>query len=115
MKKLHINLTQLLMAFVLVAGLGLAAAPTAQAQDLNQLRAQGLVGERYDGLALALDPGTKSVVDQVNQKRLKIYKSQAQQQNISVEAVGSVFAEKIMAKAPKGTKFQQSNGAWVTK
>ncbi len=110
---MNLPLLSLLTALMLVVTL--AAATPSLAADLDALRAQGKVGERFDGLAVALDPSAKATVDSVNKKRLAIYQEDAQQQGVSVEAVGSVYAPKIMQQAPKGTKFQQANGKWVTK
>ena len=94
--------------------LALAAAPAA-AQSLDQLRASGAVGERYDGYVQALDSGSGAFVDQVNAKRRKIYAGDAAKTGANADQVGRVFARQIFAKAPPGTKFLQENGAWITK
>ncbi len=94
--------------------LALAAAP-AVAQSLDQLRASGAVGERYDGYVQALDSGSGAFVDQVNAKRLKIYAQRAAQESASVDQIGRVYARQIFAKAPPGTKFLQENGSWIAK
>ena len=104
------SLTALL---VLLAALW-AAAP-ALAQDLNQLRASGQLGERFDGYAEAIDPGLLDFVKQVNGKRNAIYKQRAAEQNVPVGQVGRVYAQEILSKAPSGTRFLQENGTWATK
>ncbi|MEE8248413.1 MAG: DUF1318 domain-containing protein, partial [Alphaproteobacteria bacterium] len=47
----------------------------ASAQSLDALRAGGVVGERFDGLAVVRDPGASAqvqeLVQQINQERQK--------------------------------------------
>ena len=101
-----------LAATVLVLGL---SGPPALAQSLDQLRASGAVGERYDGYAEALQSGAAGVVQQVNAKRRQIYQQTADKEGTSVDQIGRIYARQIFAKAPPGTKFLQENGSWVTK
>ncbi len=101
-----------LAAAVLVLGL---SAPPVLAQSLDQLRASGAVGERYDGYAQALQSGAAGVVQQVNAKRRQIYQQTADKEGASVDQIGRVYARQIFAQAPPGTKFLQENGSWVTK
>ncbi len=100
-----------LAATVLILGI---SAP-ALAQSLDELRASGAVGERYDGYAQALQSSAAGVVQQANAKRRKIYEKNAKQTGASVDQVGRVFARQIFAKSPPGTKFLQENGAWIAK
>jgi hypothetical protein len=101
-----------LAAAVLVLGL---SAPPVLAQSLDQLRASGAVGERYDGYAQALQSGAAGVVQQVNAKRRQIYQQTADKEGASVDQIGRVYARQIFAKAPPGTKFLQENGSWIAK
>ncbi len=89
--------------------------PPALAQSLDQLRASGAVGERFDGYAQALQSSAAGTVDQVNAKRRKIYAERAASEGASTDQIGQVYARQIFAKAPPGTKFLQDNGAWITK
>ncbi len=106
----------------LVAALGIAvllALAPASAQTLNQLRQSGVVGERFDGLAVLREGGASSnaraVVKQVNKKRRQLYGKRAKQQNAPIDQVGRVFAKKILGKAPKGTWFLEESGRWRRK
>ena len=92
--------------------LGSFAAGPAAAQSLDDLRASGAVGERYDGYAVARDPGAESVVQQVNRKRRKIYEERAAAQGATSDQVGALYAPQIMGKAPPGTWFLEKNGQW---
>jgi hypothetical protein len=104
---------------LLVLGLltSFAAAPAA-AQDLDQLRASGAIGERYDGYAAVRDSGAagaSQLVRQVNNQRRGIYEQRAASQGVSAEEVGRVYAAQIMQKAPRGTWFLGENGNWRQK
>jgi uncharacterized protein len=86
---------------------------------LDDLRASGAIGERWDGLAVVrsvgADPAVGSLVDSVNAKRREIYAAQAKQQNAPQSEVGKVYAREIAAKAPRGTWFLGEDGKWVQK
>jgi uncharacterized protein len=98
-----------------------AALPLARiawAQDLDQLRAAGVIAERYDGYAMLKDPGNggaQGVVDKVNAERQAIYAERAKQQGVTADAVGQVYATQIMAKAPSGTWFLAADGSFSRK
>ena len=101
------------LAVLLVAGF---AAPAA-AQSLDDFRKQGIIGERYDGLTMVRQPNAaaQALVSQVNAKRSRIYAERAQQQKVSPEQVGKVYARHIFSRAPAGTWFLGEDGRWVQK
>ncbi len=97
--------------------LALAAAP-ALAGALDDLRASGAVGERFDGFLELRDAsaaGAKAKVAETNKKRRKIYEKRASAKGVEVAQVGQVYAQQIMGKAPKGTWFLKKNGKWIQK
>ena len=106
-------------ALVLLLGLLVAsAASPALAQSLDDLRASGAIGERYDGYAVVRDSGAAGasrVVNDVNAKRRGIYEQRAASQGVTAEDVGRVYAGQIMQKAPRGTWFLDENGNWRQK
>ena len=104
----------ILTAAALVLGLGLGA-PPALAQSLDQLRASGALGERFDGYAQALKSSAGDAADQVNAKRRQIYADRAASEGVTPDQIGRVYAKQIFSKSPPGTKFLQKNGAWITK
>ena len=108
------NFSRALVMAAVVLALGLSAPPVL-AQSLDELRASGAVGERYDGYAQALQSSAAGVVEQVNAKRRQIYAQRASQEGVSTDQIGRVYARQIFAKAPQGTKFLQENGSWITK
>jgi uncharacterized protein YdbL (DUF1318 family) len=104
------------LTFLAVATLVLGlSGPPALAQSLDQLRASGAVGERFDGYAQALKSGAAGTVKKVNAKRRQIYAERAAAEGVSADQIGRIYAKQIFAKAPRGTKFLQQNGAWITK
>jgi len=106
---------------VIAVFLSLVAAPLARAaeQVLDDLRASGAVGERYDGLAVVRAPGAdasvQTLLESVNAKRRAIYDAQAKKQNAPESEVGKVYAREIFTKAPRGTWFLGEDGKWTQK
>ena len=108
-----------LSGLILALGLLLAVnAPAAMAQSLEELRASGAIGERYDGYVAVRDSGAagaKSVAKEVNAKRRNLYEQRAASQGVKPEDVGQLYAGQIMKKAPGGTWFLDENGNWRQK
>ncbi len=85
----------------------------AAADQLDELRAQGQIGERFDGFAEARDDASdaaRALVKKVNAQRREIYEKQAKKQNISIDQVGRVYAERILKKLPKGAWIRTEDG-----
>jgi uncharacterized protein YdbL (DUF1318 family) len=91
----------------------------ALAQSLNKLRSAGVVGEKFNGLAVVRDASAsakvRKTVEDVNKKRRQIYAKRAAEQGVPADQVGRVYAKQIFQKAPKGTWFQGENGRWTQK
>lgn len=103
------------LAALLVAALGLfgGLSGEAVAAQLDDLRAQGLVGERVDGYAEARSGASgevKKLVKQINAKRKKIYEKRAGEQGVSADQVGRVYAQEILADLPKGSWIKTDKG-----
>ncbi len=108
------NLARLVILAAVTLALGWSA-PPALAQSLDQLRASGAVGERYDGYAQALQSSAAGLVQKVNAKRKQIYNQRASQEGATADQIGRIYARQIFTKAPRGTRFLQENGSWITK
>ena len=95
----------------------LAFAASVGAADLDELRQKGVVGERFDGLAVVRgdDSSAKPIIEEVNGKRRSIYAERAKAQNAPAGEVGKVYAKEIAEKAPTGTWFLGEDGKWVQK
>lgn len=104
-------LSLLAMAAVVLPLLGGGAS----AQTLDELRASGKLGERYDGYAVARDPGVAEQVKEINDKRRGIYQQQADRQGVPVEQVGLVYANEIVQQVPAGTWILTADGEWRRK
>ncbi len=111
----------LLVVVGLVLFLSCTSLPSgpAVADPLDTPRAQGLVGERYDGLAVVKDPGAPgdihNLVAGINAKRQALYEQRAAGEGISAGAVGRVYAQEIFESLPGGTWFLTESGNWVQK
>jgi uncharacterized protein YdbL (DUF1318 family) len=103
-----------LVALVFVAVPGLASA-----QSLDALRADGTIGERYDGTVVVRggSPSTAVLdfVASVNAQRQKIYADRAAQQGVPVGQVARIYAKEIYAKLPAGAWFLDESGTWRQK
>ena len=102
-----------LLAMVAIA-LPLMTGPVSAA-SLDEMRASGKIGERYDGFAVARDPAVADAVKEINAKRREIYEKQAKKQGVSVEQVGAVYASELLEKLPAGTWFLTADGEWRKK
>ena len=107
---------RLFAAIALIAALWPVAAG---AQSLDALRAQGTVGERYDGVAVVRDSNASSeirkFVANVNSQRQKIYAERAAQQGVPVGQVARIYAKQIYANLPSGAWVLDESGTWKQK
>ncbi len=108
-----------LLALALLALAAAAPGPAQAAPSLDQLRAQGVVGERFDGYAVVRTPqapaDVQSFVASVNAKRRGIYQERAAQQHVPADQVGRIYAKQIFQRAPPGTWFLDASGKWQRK
>jgi uncharacterized protein YdbL (DUF1318 family) len=114
------------LPFGLVVGLLLTAAlllmpagDVARADALDDARAQGAIGERFDGFAAIRDPsasaGARTLVEDINAKRRKLYNEVSTREGTTIEAVGRIYARQIVDIVPAGTWILGENGKWVRK
>lgn len=87
----------------------------ARADNLEQLRASGAIGESYSGYVIARTPHAQAEAKAINTQRRSIYQEKATAQRVGVDQVGKVYAIEIFKKLPAGTWFQKENGQWVRK
>ena len=98
-----------------VVSLSLLTVSPAMADELDDLRASGAVGEGYDGYARARAGSAKDFVSTVNEQRKSIYVKRAKKEGVGVEQVGRVYAAQIIKKAPAGTWLLAEDGTWAQK
>lgn len=114
------------LPFGLVVGLFLTAAlllipagDVARADALDDARAQGAIGERFDGFAAVRDPSAppdiRKLVEDINAKRRKLYNDVSTKEGTTIDAVGRIYARQIVGIVPAGTWIMNENGKWVRK
>jgi uncharacterized protein YdbL (DUF1318 family) len=95
---------------------GRAAAQSAKLLDAPRIA--GLVGERYDGYAVAhgkVSADVAALIDKVNAERRAVYEKRAAADHVPVDAVQQIYAQQIRQSAPVGTWFLGANGQWSQK
>jgi len=100
---------------VSVLAISLMATGPTFADELDDLRISGAIGEAFDGFTRARDNSVKAIVVDINSQRRKIYIKRAKVKKISVEQVGQVYAGQIAKQAPSGTWFLSKKGKWSQK
>lgn len=106
-----------LLMLTLLVSTGLSS--LALAITLDEAKAQGLVGEQTDGFvgSVTASPSAEvqALITSTNDGRRKVYADLAQRNNITVEAVGVLSAEKLYAGAASGHYLQNKSGQWERK
>lgn len=103
-----------LAAMLLVPGPAEAQAGAA----IADARAQGLVGERYDGyLGIAADVGDplRQKVQAINIRRRALYSDLADRRGASLEQVGMTAACQLLPTVHVGERYQASDKVWRTR
>ena len=117
MKTLYSNIAKVTRRAFLVLALALVALPYAAyaQEDLDQMRADGVLAESYTGFVVIRENanGAQAVADRVNAERSTIYQQRAAEQGVTAEEIGQVYAGQIINKAPAGTWFQNQDGSWI--
>lgn len=103
--------------FVLIALLAVAAPLSSGfAADLATAKAQGLVGERPDGLVgIVSPPGApdlQAMVEDINKERLATYRAIAQEQGTTPDKVQAVAGASLISKTPSGQFVMTPDGGW---
>lgn len=100
---------------VLAAGLLLSF--SALAMSLQDAKSQGFLGEQQNGYLglVKANPEASAVMTDVNAKRRAQYEKIAKKNNISVDDVAKLAAQKAIGAADKGHYVQDSNGKWFKK
>ncbi|MCW3796841.1 YdbL family protein [Sphingomonas sp. BN140010] len=102
-----------------VLGAALVAAPLAAQVGpaaLLEARAQGVVGERYDGyLGYAREPGSNAArvqTEAVNIRRRALYSSFASRRGVSPQEVGITAGCTLLGRVQAGESYMLSDGMW---
>jgi uncharacterized protein YdbL (DUF1318 family) len=102
---------------VLAMLVAVAALQPARADQLDDLRAAGALGEANTGYLVVRSGGgaAKAVADKVNSQRRAIYAKRASEEGVPVDQVGKLYLPLILQKAPPGTWYQDASGQWKQK
>ncbi len=116
---MSILLRKFVAVLAVAVALGLGAVP-AMADQLDDARAKGLVGERADGYVALVDPGApadiKALVNDINAKRRAAYQKIAAEKGVPVEQIGAITAEKIIREnLQPGMYYMDASGSWKQK
>jgi uncharacterized protein YdbL (DUF1318 family) len=110
---------QILAAGGLALAIAMGVSAGSWAGSLDDAKAAGLIGERPDGFVAAVQPNpppdVAALVKEINAKRRAAYEDIAAKQNVPVDQVGAVTAEKIKRQAPAGNYFLNPDGTWTKK
>ena len=100
----------------LIVAVAIGFSSICAALDVNEAKQNGWIGEKDNGYLglISVQPGVQALVDEVNQKRQQIYLDLAAKNNISLQQVEKLAAQKAYAKTAEG-HFIWLNGAWVKK
>ena len=89
----------------------------AQTMTLQDAKSSGLVGERQDGyIGIVKDaPGVAVLVNDINLQRRQLYRDIARKNNIPLNTVERLAADKAINRTPTGEYVQDTTGNWVQK
>ena len=106
----------LLLSTLMVA---VAGSGTATAGPLDDAKRAGQIGEQangYVGVVSGNAPaGVRQLVDEINLKRRAEYRSLAQRNGTSLQAVEALVGKKLVERAPGGQFVRMPNGRWARK
>ena len=103
--------------FLVATALLFSLAVPAFALDLDEARANGLLGEQvngYVGIVSTSTPELENLAAEVNAKRKAHYAEIAARNGTAVEAVAALAGKKLVESAPSG-RYVRTNGGWTKK
>jgi uncharacterized protein YdbL (DUF1318 family) len=98
-----------------VIALAVATSASAQTPLVNQARAQGVAGERFDGYMGLAAPGSaalRSAIGAINIKRRSLYSDLAAKKGASPQEVGLTAGCQLLARVVVGEAYLLSDGKW---
>lgn len=103
------------LALLGVVALAVTATASAQSPVVDQARAQGVVGERYDGymgLAGPASSALRGAVGAVNIKRRALYSDLAAKKGVSPQDVGLTAGCQLLSRLIVGEAYLLADGKW---
>jgi uncharacterized protein YdbL (DUF1318 family) len=111
------SFTRRFFLVLMLALLPVAVLP-AHALELDAAKAQGLVGEKPDGLLGSVgspSPEVQALVSDVNNRRLTVFRGIAAKNGQALAAVQAVSGEEFISRTPSGQYIMTAAGQWVKK
>ncbi|HWJ59598.1 MAG TPA: YdbL family protein [Sphingomicrobium sp.] len=105
----------MIMRLLGISALGFAAAAAAQTPAVDQARAAGVVGERYDGylgIASAGSSALKSQVASINIRRRSLYSRLAAAKGASPQDVALTAGCQLLERVGVGQAYMLQDGQW---
>lgn len=102
----------------LVVVLGLSWGPGASADELDDAKAAGLVGETWRGYLApvnAATPAVSALVERINTARRARYAEIAEDTGGTVEEVGLLTAQRVIERAAPGAYILDQSNTWRQK
>ena len=116
-RRLSKHLFAIPVLLAILAGAGWSS--TGWAADLQDAKAQGLLGEQpngYLGLVKENAPAdVKSLMNNINAKRKQEYQSIAQRNHTQLDVVEALAGKKAIERTPPGQYIRLPSGQWVRK
>lgn len=106
------SVRSLLFALLLTTG---ASAALAQTPAVDQARANGVVGERFDGylgLAASASGSVRSQVSTINIRRRALYSRLAASKGASAQDVGITAGCQLLGRVEIGQAYMLADGVW---
>lgn len=87
------------------------------AGPLDDAKAQGLVGEQWDGYvgAVSSDGDVQGLINDINAKRKAKYEEIAKKRGAPTEAVAQIAGKKLVGRASSGQYIRNNDGQWKQK
>jgi uncharacterized protein YdbL (DUF1318 family) len=98
-----------------VAGGAYSSSAGAQSPVVDQARAQGIAGERYDGYMGVVGAGTpalRSAIGAINIQRRSLYSRLAAEKGATPQEVGLTAGCQLLARVAVGQAYLLSDGTW---
>ena len=104
-----------LLAAALLAVAALATAQMSAGQAVAEAKANGLVGERYDGyvgLVRDIGPQLRHQIQAINIRRRSLYSQLATSRGVTLQEVGITAACQLLGTVGVGEYYAFADGTW---
>ncbi len=115
LRRLRRIIPALIVAVILAAG---SAVGPAMADELDDAKASGLVGETFRGYIAPVGdptPEISALVERINAGRRAKFEEIAADNDISMDQVELLTGQRVLERAAPGTYIMDPSGAWTQK